>query len=179
MLPDDPALPALVSVREHGLEFVLAECGVVATVRRSRLLRHHTGSRCVIEVGTDGPRFVLKAFRRDPAEQAATLTRLALAGLAAPRGPSVTVLAGYHARLACLVLEWLEGQSAVRHLAAGQGARVGELAAQWLAAAATVGTDGLEPYGARQMLIVSLVRRDLGRRGHTRGTGLRSGTPIR
>lgn len=110
------------------------------------------GSRCVLDVQTEHRRFAIKAFRRDPAARAKILTRLAGAGLAQPRGPSVTVPAGYDARLACLVLEWLAGEPAVGLVADGRGARVGELAARWLAAAATVGADGLEPYGAIPML---------------------------
>jgi len=152
MLPADPVLPALVAAHERGVQAVLAECGVRASVRSVRVLRHHPGSRCVLEVQTGDGRLAIKAFRRDPADRAATLTRLAAAGLAQPRGPSVTVLAGYDGRLACLVLEWLAGEPAVELLAGGRGARVGALAAQWLAAAATVGPGGLDSYGAVPML---------------------------
>lgn len=152
MLPTDPALPALVAAHERGVQAVLADCGVQTDVLSVRVRRHHPGSRCVREVQSEDRRLAIKAFRRDPADRATLLTRLAAAGLAQPGGPSITVLAGYNGRLACLVLEWLAGESAVELLANGRGARVGDLAARWLAAAETVGPGGLDPYGAAPML---------------------------
>lgn len=153
MPPADPALPALVTAQAHGWHDVLAACGIQAAVRSARVVRHHPGSRCVLDVQTeDGRRFAVKAFRRDPEAGAAMLTRLAAAGLAEPRGPSITVLAGYDARLACLILDWLPGEPAVALIAGDRGARVGEFAAGWLLAAAAVPPAGLEPYDAESML---------------------------
>lgn len=184
-LPHDPAIPALVAANDRGLAWVLEQCGLSGGVTDAHGLRHHQGSRCTLKVvGGDG-QVVLKCYRRDPAEQVAMLHRIADAGLGQARGPSITVPMGYSAKLACFVTRWFDGPTALDLVDRGDGARLGELAAAWFAAAVRVRPDGFAPYGPADMRVdlgrwlddIDLAHAELGAVAMTHVEGLAGATP--
>jgi hypothetical protein len=134
--PDDPRIPALAAMREHGVAAVLRAAGVGFAGRELELAQHHPGLRCTFIASTGGERLVVKAYpeRTHPAAVAELLEGLKAHGLANGRGPTAPPLVAFHPPLSLLVTRWIEGASARELVARGEGSRAGELAADWLLA---------------------------------------------
>lgn len=170
VLPVDPGIPALAAFSARGLAAVLAPLGVPVPVSGAEVLKHHPGSRCTLRVRGGGRWFAVKAFHRKPAREAEAMTRLRAAGLASGRPPTIAPLLGFDPDLRILVLEWLDGPSAFELIVAGEGARAGELAAEWLRVASRFSAAVDREYGfeaaleraGKWLLDISAADSDLG-----------------
>lgn len=130
-VPADPALPALDAMARDGVEPTLRRAGLPAPFEDVVMLRYHDGRRCTFAVRAAGRPLVAKAFRRDVSDQARLFAALERHGLASGRGPTAPPLVALDHELRLVVFAHLEGPRG-RELIA-RGARVGELAADWLA----------------------------------------------
>lgn len=131
-LPNDPALPGLVAIRQRGLARAIPALelgdGPVELINRG----YTEGSRITIEVRAGERRFAVKAYADDPSKEAFLYQGLSDAGLTGASGCCAPPLLLWERGLRVLVIGWLEGRSANELIQSGQGARAGELAAMWL-----------------------------------------------
>jgi hypothetical protein len=131
-LPDDPALPGLVAIRQHGLAGAIPALGLkdspVELINRG----YTAGSRITLEARAGQRRFAVKAYADDPSNEAVLYQSLANAGLKGASECQAPALLLWERELRVLVISWLEGPSAEQLILSGQGARAGELAAKWL-----------------------------------------------
>jgi hypothetical protein len=129
-LPLDEALPALRAIARDGVEPALRRAGLAPPFDEVAVLRHHDGRRCTFALRAGGRRLVAKAYRRDVGDQLRLSAVLGDHDLAGGRGPTAAPLVAADGELRLLVYERLDGPSGPALLA--RGARVGELAADWL-----------------------------------------------
>jgi Phosphotransferase enzyme family len=134
LVPVDARIPALAAIRELGPAGVGSRLGLDFDPEEIEVLRHHPGSRCTLVARTGPRRVVLKAFKRDPAPLAEAQARLAAAGLAGGRPPTVAPLVGLDPELRLAAFAWLSGPTCADLVIRGDGARAGSLAATWLRA---------------------------------------------
>lgn len=131
-LPDDPALPGLMAIRNLGLARAIPALGLkdspVELINRG----YTAGSRITLEARAGARRFAVKAYADDPSNEAALYQSLANAGLTGASECQAPALLLWERELRVLVISWLEGPSAEQLILSGQGARAGELAAKWL-----------------------------------------------
>src|ERR1043166_707015 len=151
-LPDDPALPGLVAIRELGLAAAVPALGLDGESVEFLLHRYHPGSRATLEARAGPRRFIVKTYATDPAPEATLYRVLASAGLAGGSGVRVPPLLAWERDLQVLVIGWLEGPTAEQLIAGGQGERAGELAAGWLHCAASLRLQLGSPFGASRRL---------------------------
>ncbi len=130
-LPDDPALPGLMAIRKLGLAAALPALDLDVPVEL--INRGYTaGSRITLEARAGHRRFAIKAYADDPSGEALLYQSLTDAGLTGSSQCQAPALLLWDHPLRVLVIGWLEGPSANELILSGQGARAGELAAQWL-----------------------------------------------
>lgn len=135
-LPDDPALPALATLRAVGLARALPTLGLADDPVELVLRGYTPGSRATFEARAGSRRFAVKAYASDPAPEAALYGALHAAGLAGQTGVRVPPLLAWERGLRVLVIGWLDGPTASDLVKRGEGRRAGELAAHWLERAA-------------------------------------------
>jgi hypothetical protein len=151
-LPDDPALPGLVAIRNKGLSAALPALGLERVFHRALLRGYTPGSRATLEVRAGQRRLAVKAYAADPAPEAELYGTLGVAGLTGESGARVPALLTCERDLRILAISWLEGPTAQDLLKSGCGRRAGELAASWLRRARSLPVK-LGPYlGATVML---------------------------
>jgi Phosphotransferase enzyme family len=134
LVPVDPRIPALAAIRELGPAGVGARLDLDFDPEEIEVLRHHPGSRCTLLARAGESRVVLKAFKRNPTPIAETQARLAAAGLADGRPPTVPPLVALDRDLRLAAFGWLSGPTCADLVIRGDGARAGALAAAWLRA---------------------------------------------
>jgi phosphotransferase family enzyme len=117
-----------------------------------RLLKHHVGSRCTLQLDLDDKRLALKAYAGDPAPLVALLHSFEREGLATGRPPTVPPLLGFDSSLRLIVTAWLHGPSGKDLIAGGAGPRTAELALAWLRTAAKFPIALGEQYGPSEVL---------------------------
>src|SRR5437867_3666646 len=122
-LPDDPALPALLAIRERGLAGAIPALGLNDCPVRLMVRRYHAGRRVALEAWAGQRHFAVKACAEDPAPEAELHETLAAAGLAGDSGVRVPPLLAWDPVLRVLVIGWLEGPSAAHLILDGQGQR--------------------------------------------------------
>ena len=130
-LPADPAVPALHAIAQHGLDATLRRLGLEPPFDEVSLLKHHVARRCTFAFRAAGRPLVAKAHCVDVSGQAELLTALERHGLAGGRPPTAPRLVACDAGLRLIVTERLDGERGTGLIR--RGARVGELAAGWLA----------------------------------------------
>jgi hypothetical protein len=149
-LPADEGVPALRAIARDGADAALRRAGLEPPFEELTVLRHHEGRRCTFALRAGGRRLVAKAYRRDVRDQARLFAELARHGLADGRAPTAPPLVAFDQELRLLVSARLEGESG-RGLII-RGARVGELAADWLQRQWRLPPGLGDPYGADAFL---------------------------
>ena len=151
-LPDDPALPGLVTIRASGLAAAVpASCLGEGPVEV--LLRGHTrGKRATLEVRAGERHFAVKLYAEDPAAEAALYEAIAAEPQTTAAAARVPQLLAWDREARLLVIGWLEGPSARDLVEIGRGERAGELGAIWLHRAAALPVSMGPPTGARHMV---------------------------
>ncbi len=131
-LPDDPALPGLMAIRELGLARALPALHLpdepIELINRA----YTAGERITLEARVGQRRIAVKAYADDPASEALLYQTLADAGLSVASECRAPPLLLWQRELRVLAIGWLEGPNAEQLILSGQGARAGELAAMWL-----------------------------------------------
>jgi aminoglycoside phosphotransferase (APT) family kinase protein len=147
VLPDDPALPGLVAIRENGLGGVLPGLGLDDGPVQLELCGYTPGERATLDARAGNRRFAVKVYAEDPVTEAELYEALAgeLVNGAEARVPP---LLARERDLRLLVIGWLEGPTADQLVRGGSGARAGELAARWLRSAASLAVHLGPPCGA-------------------------------
>jgi hypothetical protein len=152
-LPDDPAIPALGAVASRGIAAVLTGLGVRdASGDDVVLLKYHASSRCTFGATTAGGGVAVKAYASDPTPVVDVLRRLADQGIAGGTPPTVAPLVAWDPQLRLVVTRWFDAPCALDLVAAGAGARAGELAAAWLRRAAQLPATGGQRYSTEDAL---------------------------
>lgn len=150
-LPDDPALPGLAAIRSLGLARAMPALGLQDSPVELISCRHVPKSHITLEARTGSGRFAVKAYAKDPSKEAELYLALGENGVAGTSECRVPPLLAWDRELKMLAIGWLEGPSAEQLILAGQGARAGELAAQWLRHAASLPIKLGPPYGAAEI----------------------------
>lgn len=151
-LPDDPALPGLVAIREACLVTTNVFPNPGGSPVELSLRGYSPGSRATVEARVGRHRIAVKAYADDPAREAALYRALAAAELAGASGVRVPPLLAWERNLKMLVIGWLEGPTAQQLVEDRQGERAGRLAACWLQRAASLRVKLGRPFGAARML---------------------------
>lgn len=151
-LPDDPAIPGLVAIRNLGVARALPALhlgdGPIDLINRG----YTEGSRITLEACAGDRRLAIKAYADDPSSEALLYQSLTDAGFTGGARCQAPALLLWERPLRVLVIGWLEGPSANELILAGQGARAGELAAQWLRHVAELQVRLGPQYGAAAIL---------------------------
>src|SRR5438034_2219585 len=148
-LPDDPALPGIVVIREACLPGAIPVPGGRPV---QFLLRGYTrGSRATFEARAGRYRVAVKAYAEDAAPEA-TLYEALAAELAGDWQVRVPPLLAWDRDRRMLVIGWLEGPTAEDLVKGGHGEHAGELAARWLQRAALLPVKLGPSFGATQIL---------------------------
>jgi Phosphotransferase enzyme family len=154
-LPDDPALPALASIREIGLAATIPALGLGRGPVELRLCGYTPGSRATLEARAAGRHFTVKAYANDPAPEVKAYEALAAAGLAGESGPRVPRLLAWDRTNRALALTWLDGVPLNQLIKTGQGRRAGEMAALWFRRAGSRSLRMGPPLGPGEVLFRS------------------------
>ena len=151
-LPEDPALPGLVAIREACLVSANVLPDPDGSPVELSLRGYSPGSRATVEARVGRHRIAVKTYADDPAREAALYRALAAAGLAGNSGIRVPPLLAWERSLKMLVIGWLEGPTAQQLVEDRQGERAGRLAASWVQRAASLHVKIGRPFGAARML---------------------------
>lgn len=151
-LPDDPALPGLMAIKQLGLAGALPALDLpdapIELINRA----YTAGERITLEARSGGRRFAVKAYADDPTGEAALYQSLGAAGLSGKSECRAPPLLLWEKGLRVLVIGWLEGPNAEQLILSGQGARAGELGAMWLRHMAQISV-GLGPHYAPEPVV--------------------------
>ena len=131
-LPDDPELPALTVIREQGVVTAVPFLGLGSGPVELRVRGYTQGSRATLEARNEDLHLAIKVYAKDAEPEARLYEALAAAGLAGNSGARVPRLLAWDRDLRLLVIDWLDGATLDQLVCRGQGARAGELAADWL-----------------------------------------------
>jgi predicted transcriptional regulator len=139
VLPDDPGLPGLRSIRERGLRPLLPGVELDDEAIELTLCGYSRGLRATLEVRCGTRQFTVKCYARDPSAEAGFYAAMGRAGLCADDSPvRVPRLLHWDPGLRLMAIGWLSGPTAGELIANGQGARAGDLAARWIRRAASL-----------------------------------------
>src|SRR2546430_7974548 len=127
-VPDDPALPALATMRAAGAAGAIRAPGLGDGPIEFSLRSYSPGSRATFEACAGDRRVAVKAYAEDPSPEAELYEALAAAGLAGDSGVRVAPLLTWDRDLRVLVNGWLEGPTANQLVKCRQGRRAGALA---------------------------------------------------
>src|SRR5262247_2145567 len=136
-LPQDSAIPGLAAIRAMGTA-AMVSLGVFEDPVELRLRAHKHEVKATIEARTETRHFAIELYASDPAPLVELYEAFAHAGVAGDSGARVPPLLAWDRDLRLMVVGWLEGPTARELIERGQGERAGELAAAWLARAATL-----------------------------------------
>src|ERR1044071_575651 len=125
-LPDDPALPGLVAIRESGLAAALPTLDVVGDDPiEMRLCGYTAGSRATLDVQSGRRRFAIKAYAADAEPEAALYGALGAAGFGegGRAGARVPPLLAWEPTLRMLAIGWGGGGGGREDGTGGGGGR--------------------------------------------------------
>jgi hypothetical protein len=149
-LPDDPKLPGLVAIREAC--FADAPPASDGRTIEFGLCGYSKGSRVTLEARIGNRRVAVKAYADEAMPEATLYQALAAAGLGGDSKVRVPSLLFFERELRVLVIGWLEGPTAHELVKDGQGARAGELAAQWFKRADSLSVPLGPPFERQRIL---------------------------
>jgi hypothetical protein len=138
VVPDDPRIPALALLEGAGKQRLLELAGLGGGPLEIEVLKHHPRKRCVLRLSAGGHRVIVKAYgRRGPGLQMDLMRAFQEKGLASGAPPTVPPVLGVDEGLGVIVTACFESPTAAGLISSGNGARGGQLGAEWLRAVAS------------------------------------------